>query len=450
MGLRLKLGLAVGLLITAVFAVYGVFTIRAEREIYLHEMENRGVTLLRAFAIPAAVSMANNDTPALDNYVVQFGDAGTELDLRYLAALDYRGRVIAHTEPGEFGKVYEDPLTQEAMAASEPLTREVEEGGEPLLVVTMPVVAGLRWGTIRAGFTLVNVEAAIAASRNRVALFAIALAFSSSLAVYLVLSFLVMSPILRMRNMAARFGRGHLDSRVELWQSDEVGQLARAMNGMAQQIQDYTESLEKQVQERTAELAKANTQLLDVNVQLERLAKTDSLTGLFNRRHFMEQLDMEVRRGSRIQHHFAVIILDVDYFKSYNDTHGHTAGDELLQRLAVLLQINLRGTDVVARYGGEEFVILLLDTGPEEAHATAVKLQSAVAAQPFPLEETQPDGAITISVGVAFFPEDSRDGRKLVEYADLALYRSKEDGRNRVTRYDDIRNDLPPATEVSG
>ena len=99
--------------------------------------------------------------------------------------------------------------------------------------------------------------------------------------------------------------------------------------------------------------------------------------------------------------------MDVDHFKTYNDTNGHPAGDELLQRLSALLEINLRATDVLARYGGEEFIVLLLDTGPEEGYATASKLQQVVATQPLPLETSQPGGKLTISVGIAFFPQDA-------------------------------------------
>lgn len=450
MGLRLKLGLAVGLLITAVFAVYGVYTIRSERQIFMQEMRQRGVALLRAFAIPSAVAMANNDTPAIDNYVVEFSEASSELNLESLAVLDFEGRVVAHTRDGEFGKVYGDALTQRALRSARPLTEELHLDGAPRLVVAMPVVSGLRWGTLRATFDLTELEAAIAASRNSVLVIALVLALCSTAVAYFVLSFLVITPVLRMRGMALRFGRGQLDARVNLWQSDEVGQLARALNGMAQQLQDYTESLEAQVEQRTAELANANVQLLNANEQLERLARTDPLTGLHNRRHFLEQLQMEVRRGARTHHQFAVILLDVDHFKAFNDTHGHPAGDELLQRLAALLQVNLRSTDVVARYGGEEFVILLLDTGLEEGYATSLKLQQAVETQPFPKEHTQPGGRLTISVGIAFYPHDARDGRTLVQYADEALYRSKERGRNQVTRHDELRAtvELPRARSL--
>lgn len=444
MGLRLKLGLAVGVLITAMFAVYGVYTIRAERQIFMQEMRQRGVSLLRAFAIPSAVALANNDTPTIDSYVVEFSEASQDLHLESLAVLDYEGRVVAHTRNGEFGKIYGDPITLAALESDQPLTEEVDHAGAPCLVVTMPLVSGLRWGTLRAELDLEEVEAAIAASRNKVILFAFALALSSTAIAYLVLSLMVINPVLKMRGMALRFGRGQLDARVNLWQGDEVGQLARALNGMAQQLQDYTESLEAQVEQRTAELARANVQLVQANEQLERLAKTDPLTGLHNRRHFLEQLEMEVRRGARIHHEFAVILLDVDHFKCFNDTHGHPEGDDLLQRLAALLQINLRSTDVVARYGGEEFIILLLDTGLEEGYATALKLQQAVAAQPFPHEHSQPGGRLSISVGISFFPHDSRDGRTLVQFADEALYRSKELGRNRVTRYDELRPSIQP------
>ncbi|MEO0814467.1 MAG: diguanylate cyclase, partial [Myxococcota bacterium] len=425
MGLRLKLGLVVGVLITTVFAVYGVYTLRAERLIFMQEMRERGVALLRAFSIPSAVAMANADTPTLDNYVVEFSEASSDLNLESLVVLDFEGRVVAHTTAGHFGDLYGDPFTREALESNVPLTREVAGGETSHLLVSMPVVSGLRWGTLRAQFDLSEVNLAIATSRKYLVGFTLLLAVSSTAIAYFVLSLLVITPILRMRSMAFRFGSGQLSARVRLWQSDEVGQLGTALNGMAQQLQDYTESLEAQVEQRTEELASANAKLVRANAQLERLAKTDPLTGLHNRRHFMEQLEMEVRRGARIHHQFSVIILDVDHFKSYNDTHGHPEGDDLLQRLAALLQINLRSTDVIARYGGEEFVILLLDTGVEEGYATARKLQQAVAAQPFPHEETQPSGQLTISVGMSFYPHDSRDGRKLVRFADEALYRSR-------------------------
>lgn len=435
MGLRAKLGLYVVLFVGAVLALVGYLRASAERDIYLEEMLIRGTTLLRSFAIPCAVAIANNDTPTLDNYVVQFAEAAKELDLRYMVVLDFEGRVAAHTEPGEFGKLYTDPFTMAASGNAGSVNQLTGSDDGPLLEIAVPLIAGLRWGTLRAGFTLTKMERALARRQTRGILTGIGVSLGAAALAYLLLSLLVVRPVLRMRDMARRFGSGSLDVRVDLHQKDEMGHLAQQLNAMASQIQGYTGGLEKLVDERTAELAETNDKLVAANKQLRRLARTDELTGLYNRRHFMEQLQFEIRRGQRTEHQFTVIMLDVDHFKHFNDTNGHTAGDELLQRLAALLEINLRGTDVVARYGGEEFIILLLDTGPKEGYGTAVKLQQVVAAQPLPLEESQPGGVLTVSVGVAFYPQNSRDSRELIELADQALYQSKAKGRNCVTRY---------------
>jgi len=286
----------------------------------------------------------------------------------------------------------------------------------------------------------VRMEHSLAQRQTRLLLTGIGVSLGAAAIAYLMLSFLVIRPLFRMRDMARRFGSGRLESRVDLNQKDEMGQLAQQLNAMAEQIQGYTGSLENLVEERTAELAEMNDKLVAANKQLERLARTDALTGLYNRRYFMEQLNFEIRRGQRTPHEFAVIMMDMDQFKHYNDTNGHTAGDELLQRIAALFEINLRATDVVGRYGGEEFIVLLLDTRPNEGFATAEKLRSVVEAQPMPFEENQPSGKVTVSVGISFYPQDSKDGRQLIELADQALYESKRRGRNLVTRYADLRD----------
>lgn len=438
MGLRLKLGLAVGALISGVFAFFSIVTVETERRIIVEEMRLRSVALVSAFAIPTARGLAAEDAETIRSSVADFRHAARELGLRELAVLDVDGRVVAHTVPSEVGRTYRDLLTMTSLRSDTHLAQKVVRDGVNGLVVMVPVVSGERWGTLRADFSLDRVETAVAESRRRVVLIAVFSAGVFLALAYAVFSFFVIGPVLTMQQMAKKFGRGRLGERVEISRSDEIGQLAGALNGMAQQIQDYTESLENLVEARTAELASTNVKLVRANQELERLARTDALTGLHNRRHFMEQLDIEVTRGSRIHHQFAVVMLDVDHFKSFNDQHGHTEGDDLLLRLGHVLQGALRSTDVVARYGGEEFVILLLDTGPEEAHAAALKLQRAVADHRFPFEESQPGGRLTVSVGIAFYPNDSRSGRKLLQYADQALYKSKQLGRNRVTRYCDI------------
>jgi diguanylate cyclase (GGDEF)-like protein len=439
MGLRAKLGLYVIGFVGVVLSIIGFSSLRTERRTYLEEVERRNITLLQAFAIPCSIALANTDISTLDNYVEQFSKEAEVLDLAYLAVLDHEGRVKAHTSEKEYGTVYDDPFTKRAMLDEEPIVERGEaEDGTAILKIGVPLMAGLRWGTVEAGFHLHQVEQALAERRaHLLRTFGLVLV-GSALVAYFVLSLLVLRPVVRMSLMARRFGEGELSARVVTSSRDEMGKLAAQLNGMAEQIQRYTSSLEELVDERTRELAESNDKLVSANAQLERLARTDGLTGLYNRRHFMEQLQFEIRRGTRVKNQFAVIMLDVDYFKRYNDQNGHTAGDELLQQLASLLKQNLRATDLVARYGGEEFIVLLLDTGPEDGYATARKLQQGVAAHPFAHREKQPDGRVSVSVGVAFYPQDSVEGRTLIEYADQCLYASKQGGRNRVTRWAEL------------
>jgi diguanylate cyclase (GGDEF)-like protein len=162
------------------------------------------------------------------------------------------------------------------------------------------------------------------------------------------------------------------------------------------------------------------------------LSKIDGLTGLKNHREFKEAFAAECLRAKRYQRGLGMMMLDVDHFKNYNDTHGHPQGDILLKKLAELIGENLKDTDVVARYGGEEFAVLLFETTKQEAVNVAERLRHMVEWCKFPKEETQPGGKITVSVGVSGYPDDGDNMETLLSAADAALYRAKRAGRNRV------------------
>jgi len=162
------------------------------------------------------------------------------------------------------------------------------------------------------------------------------------------------------------------------------------------------------------------------------LSYRDGLTGLFNRRFFQDTLASEVGRSNRYALPIALLMVDIDYFKSYNDTYGHLQGDSVLQGVASILLQNTRQTDVVARYGGEELTVILPMTTKEAAIAVAEKLRREVEIHPFPGSPTQPAGRLTISLGVSGLPEDGDSPDLLVGAADVALYRAKQKGRNRV------------------
>jgi len=183
--------------------------------------------------------------------------------------------------------------------------------------------------------------------------------------------------------------------------------------------------LHDQLEEKVKELEKAHK-------KLRQLAITDGLTGLYNFRYFKDQLAGELNRARRHKLNVSVIILDIDYFKHYNDTHGHPAGNVVLTTIADLLKKNIRNIDVAARYGGEEFSIILIESDRKAAGVVAYKIKKLVEDYPFQYQETQPNGNLTISMGVATFPDDGFDSDELVKSADQRLYRAKQSGRNLV------------------
>jgi diguanylate cyclase (GGDEF)-like protein len=182
---------------------------------------------------------------------------------------------------------------------------------------------------------------------------------------------------------------------------------------------------------RERRLVYATAELRQLTGSLERLATTDTLTGLLNRRVFFEQLGVEFGRSLRYRHPMSVIMVDLDHFKDVNDRSGHPFGDLVLSVTAQTLRSNVRESDLVARYGGEEFVLLLPETGSDEALIVAEKLRAAVERQQH--SDAATETHITISLGVATAP-DCRpgDAEDLVRLADEALYEAKRAGRNRA------------------
>ncbi len=159
---------------------------------------------------------------------------------------------------------------------------------------------------------------------------------------------------------------------------------------------------------------------------------TDPLTGLANRKHLMARFQMELDRAEAYGARLSAVIVDVDHFKHFNDTNGHPAGDVCLRTVAGILVDVTRGSDIVARYGGEEFVVVTVDADKTQALGHAERIRAAVAAAAIPGGRSQPSGAVTVSAGVATYPEDGGSIEALVAAADAALYRAKQGGRNRV------------------
>jgi len=200
-----------------------------------------------------------------------------------------------------------------------------------------------------------------------------------------------------------------------------VGQLAVSIDNALL----YT-SLEKKVTERTEALAETNR-------RLEVLSLTDPLTGLANRRRFAEVLDAEWARAQRTQRSIGVAMIDIDYFKLYNDHYGHLAGDACLRRVATAINDSVRqATDLVARYGGEEFSVILPGANRSAVLSMAERARAAVVALNEPHERST-RGIVTVSLGIAaIIPTAVGQSQELIGHADAALYEAKRKGRNQV------------------
>ncbi len=167
--------------------------------------------------------------------------------------------------------------------------------------------------------------------------------------------------------------------------------------------------------------------------KLEKLALTDPLTELYNRRYFFERGWNEYVRARRYEHHLAIIMLDLDFFKKINDNHGHACGDMVLMKVANLFSQSLRDVDLVARFGGEEFIILIPETDHEGVEFVAERIRQEI--YDTPMEHNGKNFNISASLGVAFIEDVIGDFETMINQADIALYCAKENGRNRTELY---------------
>ncbi|GAB3362507.1 MULTISPECIES: diguanylate cyclase [Giesbergeria] len=238
----------------------------------------------------------------------------------------------------------------------------------------------------------------------------------------------VARPLEALGHWAQQLGQGDWNSAQPRIHSPmaEVGALSHALGFMTEQMRNYTQNLESQVAERTAALEAANR-------ELSSQSHTDGLTGLANRRCFDEVLAEEWSRARRTRQPLALIMIDIDYFKRYNDHYGHVEGDHCLRRVAQILADNVRRPgDLVARYGGEEFAVIAPATDLHGIQQLAEKLRLVIAQEAIP-HALHTQGCVTASFGVAIaVPDGSNGPEPLLQAADRALYHAKEAGRDRV------------------
>jgi diguanylate cyclase (GGDEF)-like protein len=209
---------------------------------------------------------------------------------------------------------------------------------------------------------------------------------------------------------------------------DEQGVVGVMMLGGARVRQGQ----EKRLLRMVAELAGLALTHVTRMGETRHAADVDGLTGAFNKRYLQRRLGDELHKAERADTALSLLLVDIDHFKHYNDTNGHLEGDQVLKSVGEILRHSVREDDVVARYGGEEFVIVYVGANKDNALRLAEKLRHEVEGHPFPHGARQPNGAVTLSGGVASFPEDARSYTDLLRCADEALYEAKGSGRNRI------------------
>jgi len=257
--------------------------------------------------------------------------------------------------------------------------------------------------------------------------------FLSDLCIILVFSFLayriaarIMHPIEVLSEGARRISSGQIEHEIpEVRSGDEIALLTRTFNDMMRKLRRNQEEIESANERLTTQYE----ELLTANEILAQLSITDGLTKLHNHRYFQDHLTREIKRVSRTNDPLAILLMDLDDFKQFNDRMGHAAGDELLVRVARVMSESIRETDLLARYGGEEFVVLAPDTDLRGGMALAEKIRLAVCETRYILSDSLQPVRVTISVGVALY---AGDRKRFFHEADRALYRAKADGKNCV------------------
>jgi len=286
----------------------------------------------------------------------------------------------------------------------------VEREGQPVVqsrprgrevVAVLRRIPQLRWAAVaEAPRDAALREAGVL--RSRTVLLLTALVLGVGLLAYMV-GLVITRPLERLTEAAGRVAAGDLAVELPAGGGGEVGYLTRAFNTLMSRLREK-----------------------EAHGELEKLSLTDSLTGLYNRRHLMGTLASEVQRSRRLRRAFSVMLADVDRFKQYNDTYGHLAGDAALVKIAEVFRKTTRQVDCVARYGGEEFVVMLLEANLETAALVAERVRSRVA------EQDLGEGNLTLSIGLAEYPDGGETPEELIATADAAMYKAKNAGRNQV------------------
>ncbi|MFX4261735.1 GGDEF domain-containing protein [Pelotomaculum propionicicum] len=293
--------------------------------------------------------------------------------------------------------------------------------------------------TSAAGYYLLNKVSADAGSITWIIAVAAILVMIFFLPVVILAARKISYPLEVLAEGADEISRGNYGFTLDLSSNHEINILAQSFNRMSTKLKEQREVLLKQIsllEAQKQEIAAQNEELAEANARLELIAITDQLTGAYNRRYIMREIEQELAISIRHGLPLSITMIDIDHFKEINDTHGHQVGDEVLKEVVQVLSSSMRTSDLLGRYGGEEFIVIAPLTAHHEALVLAERLRETVSKWPF--ETTYGFLKLTISLGVATY-----DGKteaypstlleQLLARADAELYKAKSSGRNCIS-----------------
>ncbi len=394
---RLSL-LMIGILFVVLFGIGG-FAIQSQNRAIVEHTERGFDLVTRALSVGAPSAARGEVTADVDRLI-----KNSESGLKYVLVTDQNGQALFSSS-----RTPVEILSSPSRIAKSHI--ESANGIDPgrIYSSTHPVaISKTRDGIFTAAWDTSGMHDEIISATAKTLLI-VSLGFIAGIILSLTFARSITNAIRPLTDCARSVAAGNLTCKAPGSPRGEIGELTQAFNYMVEVLHGNQEQL------------------------IER-ANTDVLTGLYNHRYFQERLQDEVNRAARYGGKVALLMIDIDYFKTFNDDHGHPTGDAALHGLAQVLMQSIRDTDIPVRYGGEEFAVILPETGMREASQTAERIRKSVEECHFADPEHQ-KLSLTVSIGASEFPTHASDRTGLISTADIALYQAKAKGRNRTETY---------------